>query len=104
MDNLAGLGAALAAMSTDDGRRYDGSVMLSALPDAPTIDRPRFIDRVRRLLPRRSRVRVSTAAVGSGVRAFGLAGPRAGSQPLRSAPCSLRGVRFGLRPDSSGRP
>jgi hypothetical protein len=63
MDNLAGLGAALAAMSTDDGRRYDGSVMLSALPDAPTIDRPRLIDRIRRLLPRGSRVRTSASAL-----------------------------------------
>jgi hypothetical protein len=63
MDNLAGLGAVLAAMSTDDERRYDGCVMLSALPDAPIIDRPRLIDRIRRLLPRRSRVRASASAL-----------------------------------------
>jgi hypothetical protein len=62
MDNLIGLGAALAAMSTDDERRYDGCVMLSALPDAPIIDRPTLIDRIRRLRPGGSQIRASAPA------------------------------------------
>ncbi|WP_344714872.1 hypothetical protein [Microbacterium terregens] len=56
MDNLAGLGAAVAAMSSDDGHRYEGCVMLSALPDAPTIDRPTLVERIRRLRRRGPRV------------------------------------------------
>ncbi|GAA3729575.1 hypothetical protein GCM10022225_08840 [Plantactinospora mayteni] len=53
MDNLAGIGAALAAMRPDDGRRYEGCLMLSALPQAPTIPHRRtFAERFRRLTHR----------------------------------------------------
>lgn len=53
MDNMAGIAAALAAMRPDDGRRYEGSLMLSALPHAPTIGHhrsraERFLRLVRR--------------------------------------------------------
>lgn len=49
MDNLAGIGAALAAMRGDDGR-YDGAPMLSALPDAPIVsDRPTIVEHLRRM-------------------------------------------------------
>jgi hypothetical protein len=55
MDNMAGIAAALAAMRPDDGRRYEGSLMLSALPHAPTIGhRPSRAERFLRLV-RRSR-------------------------------------------------
>jgi hypothetical protein len=38
MDNTIGLAPALVAMEPDEtGHRYDGSLMLSALPQAPTI-------------------------------------------------------------------
>jgi hypothetical protein len=47
MENLAGLGVALAAMWSDEKNPYDGYVMLSALPGAPTIDRPSVAERVR---------------------------------------------------------
>ncbi len=48
MENLAGLGIALAAMLSDDDAadRYRGYPMLSALPDAPTVDRASFIERL----------------------------------------------------------
>ena len=36
MDATTGIGAALAAMREDEGR-YDGCVMLSALPSAPVV-------------------------------------------------------------------
>jgi hypothetical protein len=48
MDNLLGLGSALAAMRPDDGHRYDGTAILSALPDAPVVPgrrRPRHSSR-----------------------------------------------------------
>ena len=63
MDNFAGLGAAVAAMSSDDEHRYEGCVMLSALPGAPIIDRPTFVERIRRLRRRGSRVRESSPAI-----------------------------------------
>ena len=47
MDSLA-MGAALAAMTADGDRRYEGTLMLSALPDAPTVsDRHRLAERAR---------------------------------------------------------
>jgi hypothetical protein len=46
MDNLAGIGAALAAMWIDDDEPYRGHAMLSALPNAPTIDRPTVRERL----------------------------------------------------------
>lgn len=61
MDSLLGLGAALAAMRPDDGRRYRGCLMLSALPDAPVVPEGTRAPRLRRLLaavrlpPRRRR-------------------------------------------------
>jgi len=63
MDNLAALGAALAAMSSDDEHRYDGCVMFSALPDAPTIDRPTLVERIRRLRRRGSRFRAPVSSL-----------------------------------------
>lgn len=56
MDNIAGIGAALAAMRPDDGQRYQGCLMLSALPQSPTIShKPTFAERILRLLRRGSR-------------------------------------------------
>lgn len=54
MDNSLGIAAALAAMRPDDGLRYEGTPMLSALPHAPTVKhRPalaaRLLRRLRRL-------------------------------------------------------
>lgn len=37
MENLAAIGAALASMLPDDGRRYADCLMLSALPGAPMV-------------------------------------------------------------------
>ena len=57
MDNLLGLGSALAAMRPDDGHRYDGTLVLSALPHAPVVPgrrRPRR--RLRTLLRHRGRL------------------------------------------------
>jgi len=43
MDGEMGLASAVAAMRSGDDGRYDGSLMLSALPGAPTSDpAPRF--------------------------------------------------------------
>ena len=44
MDGLTGVGAALAAMREDEGR-YEGCLMLSALPGAPVVEpaRRRFV-------------------------------------------------------------
>jgi len=53
MENLAAIGAALAARHTDDGLRYAGCSMLSALPNAPTIARPAVVERLRGRLGRR---------------------------------------------------
>lgn len=56
MDNLLGLGSALAARRPDDGHRYDGTVMLSALPHAPVVpDGRRPWRRLRALAPWRVR-------------------------------------------------
>ena len=67
MDNLLGLGSALAAMRPDDGHRYDGTAILSALPHAPVVPgrrRPRR--RLRTLL--RQRGRLAALAPRGGVR------------------------------------
>jgi len=49
MDHTAAIGAALFAMRPHDGRRYEGCLMLSALPQAPTTShRPTFRERLRR--------------------------------------------------------
>jgi len=52
MDHLAASGAAYAAMRPDDDRtRYEGCLMLSALPGAPTIaPRPGILERWARLI------------------------------------------------------
>jgi hypothetical protein len=50
MDNTPRIIAALAAMRPDDGKRYEGTLMLSALPNAPTVEhRPRLAARLRRI-------------------------------------------------------
>lgn len=50
MENIALLAAGLAAMRPDDGRRYEGSPMLSALPHAPVAsDRSTLGERFLRL-------------------------------------------------------
>ena len=57
MENL-GIATALVTVGTDDGRRYEGTLMLSALPNAPTVEyRPRLAERLRRLVPTLSRPR-----------------------------------------------
>ena len=57
MDNTIGLAPALAAMQPDEeGRRYAGCFMLSALPQAPTITEPtrweRLVEVFARVRPR----------------------------------------------------
>jgi len=57
MDNLLSLGSALVAMRPDDGHRYDGSLMLSALPHTPVVpDRRRPQRRLRTPLRQRGRL------------------------------------------------
>jgi hypothetical protein len=51
MDTTVGIGTAIAALRPDDGQRYQGCLMLSALPQAPTIDDgPTRVERILRLL------------------------------------------------------
>ncbi len=55
MDGNTGVAAALAAMRPDDGRRYEGCLMLSALPQAPTVSRHVRGERLLRLVRRSPR-------------------------------------------------
>jgi hypothetical protein len=52
MDQLTGVAAAMASLRAHDQRRYEGCSMLSALPGAPTIDRPSLADRILRTVRR----------------------------------------------------
>jgi hypothetical protein len=82
MEDLAGLGTALAAARPCDDSRYEGCLMLSALPSAPTIElRPGLGERLRRLIGgiRGLRSRVEHAAP---VRADARAGRRGWPRPL----------------------
>ena len=55
MDNNTGIASALAAMRPDEDRkRYEGCVMFSALPDAPTISSPTVRERLLDLRRRRA--------------------------------------------------
>lgn len=82
MEDLAGLGTALAAARAGDDSRYEGCLMLSALPSAPTIElRPGLGERLRRLIGgiRGLRSRVEPAA---SVRADARGGRRGSPRPL----------------------
>lgn len=51
MTDLAGIGAALAAMHSNDEHRYDGLLIRSALPDAPMVTRLSVFERIRGVRP-----------------------------------------------------
>jgi hypothetical protein len=65
MDGEMGFAGALGAMTSDDGCRYNGCLMFSALPGAPVDEalstREQIVDRIRRLV---RRVRTGRTAVG----------------------------------------
>jgi hypothetical protein len=86
MDGEMGFAGALGAMTADDGCRYSGCSMFSALPGAPVDEalstREQIVDRIRRLV---RRVRTGRTEVGR---------DRAGLDPT---PCSESRVRHKTR-------